>query len=80
MTSGRTSWGLAAFLASGVVAFALGAIVGAGLSRAPEFIPCAVPVWAVQATTLEELEDRAALKMAAMRRCGELIEEKRNAN
>lgn len=55
--------------------FLLGFIVGLALARTPEkpepvYIPCAVPVYAVQATTLEELEQRAAMKRRAMDSCG----------
>ena len=55
--------------------FLLGLCVGLVLARTPKapepvYIPCAVPVYAVQATTLEELEQRALMKRRAMESCG----------
>lgn len=64
------------------VGFALGVAAVNVLQRpadTPVYVPCAVPVYAVQGSTAEELERRAALRMELMERCGYLMQEfKRN--
>ena len=62
--------------------FLLGFLLGLLLAATPKqpnpvFIPCAVPVYATQATTLEELEQQAAMKRRAMDRCGQKMTEAR---
>lgn len=37
------------------------------------YVPCAVPVYATNGMTLEEMDAQAALRMDAMRHCAEKI-------
>jgi hypothetical protein len=60
----------------------LGFVLGVLLARTPKppapiYVPCAVPVYARQAVTLEELEQQAAMRRLAMERCGQKMTEAR---
>jgi hypothetical protein len=65
-------WG---FVFGGIAGFILGLFLHSIAPPAREFvhIPCAVPVYAVQASTLEDLQARAELKQALREHCAYLV-------
>lgn len=82
MDDDKLFWGWIVLFWTFCVGAVLGIMFGWYAARAnpvePLIIPCAVPVFVESASTVAELEERAAFKMDAMRSCAKRIEDARS--